>query len=360
MDNLFFAEPYDLQSPLDTPKIVEMVNNWESPFDSNSSLFSSEPSSNVNYGSQQQQQFMQGQQDQPVLSPKLESSSINLDYLNSPEMTPVSPNKVCPEYTYPYDYPSPVQVQQSQQEVPYKVESVDSLTYCQNTFLTNSPMSSTYQPQQLSMPQSPASISSNYSLDNANTPKTFTCLDSVPLPVDTYTDPLEHLYHSQDTTLVPTMVDDMSNFSSSVSSPSPANVVIKSEPCYDTASLYPATTTTTAAAVYNPTPIAVTPIKPMPNKRPFRPQQQTVSRVQATGGITKKSRMTKREKQKQMENTIEKFTQENRDLSLQIDLLEKQICFCKNYLSKHVAPVVQKVVQQDYQHQYMFTMVKAN
>lgn len=67
---------------------------------------------------------------------------------------------------------------------------------------------------------------------------------------------------------------------------------------------------------------------------------------QIGGGVTKKARMSKREKQLMMENQITNYLKEKEDLTATISLLTRKIEFCKKYLSENVKPFIQHQQQQ--------------
>lgn len=343
-------------TPLDTPKIVEIVTDLEG-------YGCLGGTNNVNYPLASQSPFTFSK----VYSPQLESSSINLDNLNSPEMMPVSPNKVCPhtDYYQSFDASTVIvpesnivsdfseQLLQFEDFSPYSndYQLFSGLNVNNNQCANTTTTTNTSNYYQQSLPQSPASISSNYSLDstNATIQKTFTCLDNVNITTmngSFVKQQDDSLYTTSTSTQVPTVVDDMStsyNSNSSTSSTTFNQNMLKMEPVaqYDNTlfskyQLAPTASTTTATTATRS------------NKKPSIMSVNIGHAVNISNG-NKKPRMTKREKQKQMEHNIERLLKENKDLNMQVELFEKQIRFCRNYLSEHVAPVLQRH-QQDVLH----------
>ena len=286
---------------------------------------------------------------------KLESSAINI---NSPEMMPVSPNKVCPqmdatfyedevnnyghvEYGFEqYSSPSGSSCNSSRHN------SISAGSDTQNIvtdylFTPNNNMNDNSNVLCRIQPNSPASYSSETYSEN----KTITNLDNVVVvkqePTDQY----------------PTIIDEWVN-------PQPFGL---SQP--QSMSSY-ATLDTTDIASTNQYYTYAAPLPTTVN--PIIMQQQPVAAQTSSGqsspagrkrnanaafttsasGSTKKPRMTKREKQKMMESDISKYENENKDLRTSIDLLERQIQFCKRFLSENVAPVIQRQQQQQQMHQF--------
>ena len=55
----------------------------------------------------------------------------------------------------------------------------------------------------------------------------------------------------------------------------------------------------------------------------------------------KKQRLTKRQKQQQMDKQVEDYTQKNKDLREQIQVLQRKVQLCTQFLQKYVSPIVQ-------------------
>ncbi|KPM11981.1 hypothetical protein QR98_0105610 [Sarcoptes scabiei] len=302
-------------------------------------------------------------------SPMLESSEINLENMSSPEMAPVSPNKVCPQsefnnYSSSFENQVPNLVENpnlntsnnnnnSNVSIAYQIlesaapikneydEQVSSIveflsdqssstTIDSNLMLNNAAQSSNptennnninanyylrQRQQQLCSPQSPASISSSYSIDsNGSQPKTFTTLDIVQCPIIKEEVPdMDAAAMIQYQSIVPTVVDE-----TIVSA-----TFVPTEICVPTVNANRKRTATSGNKFSGNN-----------NNGQHQYQQQ------------KKQRMSKREKQKMMEMYIERYERENKQLISQIELFEKQINFCKKYLSENVAPYIQKQQQQ--------------
>lgn len=303
---------------------------------------------------------------------QLESAAINI---NSPEMMPVSPNKVCPQMDgmYAIEDDSTLYAQMSEYEKTlalYDAPSTSSNSRSSsissgsgdNThsydYLFNAVEPYANDPSLLCrVPESPASVSSNYSNDSSN--KTFTNLETASQiqPIQIKQEPID-MYH-------PTVLEDFENTDSLFVTQMQQPQAMPSTSAYST--LNP----TDISSQYYYQSVSSLPITVANIQQQQQPQPQAQATFQqtspATGGSrkrvanaafasastsssssTKKPRMTKREKQKMMENDISKFEVENRDLRQSIDLLERQIAFCKRFLSENVAPVIQR--QQQIHH----------
>nr|XP_046915036.1 putative uncharacterized protein DDB_G0271606 [Dermatophagoides farinae] len=415
----------------------------------NSSSYSSSSSSLLyNYvDSPQQQQQQQNYYERKSYSPLLESSEINLENMSSPEMAPVSPNKVCPQsdYNYPQPPPPPPPLQQQQQQqqqqysdssnssnnsnnnniqsmayqnlesaqpiikdefdemsslVDYLSDQSQSATTTATTATTNMNPTIQQQTSYYPNPNSPAgSISSNYSLDSCNSQtKTFATLDNVTNikqePIDSSTILIQQPQQRQQQqqqyqSIVPTVVNE--TIVSETFVPSGHNhhhhhqhhvdqntttdlqsnqIIYNLTPV--TSNNNGSTTATSTTNYYYMSPVSLptanntnsinshTNHLTAPSTSNQMQQQQQhqhhgrkrtanfngVSHPSTSTNGTKKQRMSKREKQKLMESYIEQYERENKQLAGQIELFEKQINFCKKYLSENVAPYIQKQQQQ--------------
>ncbi|UXI18289.1 class B secretin-like G-protein coupled receptor GPRghp2 [Sarcoptes scabiei] len=388
-------------------------------------------------------------------SPMLESSEINLENMSSPEMAPVSPNKVCPQsefnnYSSSFENQVPNLVENpnlntsnnnnnSNVSIAYQIlesaapikneydEQVSSIveflsdqssstTIDSNLMLNNAAQSSNptennnninanyylrQRQQQLCSPQSPASISSSYSIDsNGSQPKTFTTLDIVQCPIIKEEVPdMDAAAMIQYQSIVPTVVDETIVSATFVPTEicvptvngtiaNNQQVIYSSNDGTSTSYYYiPSSSTTAATSSSISTPSSLSPSTSqmidknisrtlindnqmtsqsmMPSNRNVpscvHHSNQANRKRTATSGNKfsgnnnngqhqyqqqKKQRMSKREKQKMMEMYIERYERENKQLISQIELFEKQINFCKKYLSENVAPYIQKQQQQ--------------
>ncbi|KAI2798281.1 hypothetical protein BLOT_013400 [Blomia tropicalis] len=358
----------------------------------------------------------------PSYSEKLESSSINI---NSPEMMPVSPNKVCPQLENIYeddsnnnyslndfgkqtlinfDYMNGNSTNGSSQcnSRSSSISSGSGLSMItlndQPTYLgeivminnndiqlnapTNVPlptttttvMGNTTNPNTITIEQqmnetmcrmasTPESISSTYSTES-NQNKTFTNLDNVaqfPMIAIKQEPTTETLYQ-------PTVVGDYECLAAySHVSPQqsqlthstngnycPSTNELDNFYQYTTASSLPSTVTSIIQQQQQQTQLSSgpqqKPTSPTTNGRK-RNAHSMSSPGTSTGTITKKPRMTKREKQKMLENTITEYETNNRELKATMDLLMRQVQYCKRYLSERVAPVIQRQQHID-QHQF--------
>ena len=275
-DHQIFTDVYSqldgqITTSTTTTNMNPMILNSSSPSSSSSSslinnnnqtiLMSNGNSSSLlssSYGyidsplSNHQQPQQQNYYERKSYSPLLESSEINLENMSSPEMAPVSPNKVCPHTDYNYsqqqysdssssnsnnsnssttiayqnlETAQPIIIKDEFDEmsslVDYLSDQSQSATTttttttaaaATNTQIINPNTSTT---QQYYTANSPAcSISSNYSLDSCQSqPKTFATLDNVinikQEPIDSQTILIQQSQQQQQyQSIVPTVVDE--------------------------------------------------------------------------------------------------------------------------------------------------------